>query len=55
MNMQIDTWDVFWASIGTVFEVWGKTFEQNPLLWIGLVALGIIGLLLPARRRRRRR
>lgn len=50
----IDWWGLIWESIGTLLPTWAKVIADNPWPWVAIFAIGLLGLLTPARRRRRR-
>lgn len=52
--MMIDWWALLWQGVGSAVHLWVGVIAANPLPWIGLLVLVLIGLFLPAARRRRR-
>lgn len=50
--MTIDWWAIIAQSVGTAVDTWAQAFNANPLPWLGLIALALVGFLLPKRRRR---
>lgn len=49
----IHWWGLIGQSVGAAWSVWAEVFAMNPWPWLGLFALALLGLLIPARRRRR--
>lgn len=49
----IDWWGPIGHGFGAAASMWAKVFAMNPWPWLGLFALALLGLLIPARRRRR--
>jgi MYXO-CTERM domain-containing protein len=50
----IDWWGLIWESIGSALAMWAKVIAENPSPWLAILVIGLLGLLVPARRRRRR-
>lgn len=50
----IDWWGVIWQGVGAAWSIWAEIVAINPWPWLGLFVLALLGLLIPARRRRRR-
>jgi len=53
--MDIDFWTPFWQGVGIFINACAEAFQQNPLPWLAIGGLILLGLLLPETRRRRRR
>lgn len=50
----IDWWGLIWQGLGSAVAMWAEVFAANPWPWLAILGLGLLGLLVPARRRRRR-
>jgi hypothetical protein len=50
----IDWWSLIWQSLSSAISMSAKVIADNPWTWLALIGLALVGILLPARRRRRR-
>jgi hypothetical protein len=52
--MDIDWWSLIWQGLGSAVDMWARAIALNPWPWLGLLALALLGVLIPTARRRRR-
>lgn len=50
----IDWWSVIWQGLGSAISMWAGVIAENPWPWLAILGLGLVGLLVPVWRRRRR-
>ena len=49
-----DWWGLIWQGVGAAWSIWAQVFAMNPWPWLGLFALALLSVLIPAWRHRRR-
>jgi hypothetical protein len=50
----IDWWSLIWQSLGSAVSMMARVIAENPWPWLAILGIGLLGLLVPARRSRRR-